>query len=120
MVGRVQGPFQGGYRVHEGSMQRTVNSGVLTDLRGRRDAFQNFFAHASRDLRGAARLEDMVGRRLCEQALDAVCRSYDRGRVDGAAEEKLVAFAAGCHPRYQELPEWTALQRRRRAGARTA
>ena len=60
-VGRVNGPVQGCYRVHDASMQRTVHSGVLFDLRGRREAFEAALAadagvlSGMDDLRAAAR-----------------------------------------------------------------
>ncbi len=40
-IGRVNGANQAYYRVHPTSMQRTVHAGYLTDLEGRRDAFES-------------------------------------------------------------------------------
>jgi len=43
MVGRVNGPVQGLYRVHAGNMHSTIHGGKPADLRARRAAFELFF-----------------------------------------------------------------------------
>jgi hypothetical protein len=117
-VGRVNGPVQGCYRVHDASMQRTVHAGVLFDLRGRRDAFEAALAGsgfpAADELRAAAR------QKLAAKALDRACRAYDRGRTAEEPVGELVAFALDVWPDAASLPEWRALERRRAVGARRA
>jgi hypothetical protein len=115
-VGRVNGPVQGCYRVHDASMQRTVHAGVLFDLRGRRDAFEAALAGRP----DAEPLRAAVRRKLAAKALDRACRAYDRGRTGVEPVDELVAFAVEVWPAAGELPEWRALERRRSVGARRA
>jgi glycosyltransferase involved in cell wall biosynthesis len=115
-VGRINGVDQGYYRVHPNSMQRTVNAGVMTDLIGRREAFISTFAAAGDRLPGAAELEATVRRTLAAEALDDVCRIYDRDVVDPQLESRLVDFAMTTCSAAASLPEWSGLQKRRKRG----
>jgi Glycosyl transferase family 2 len=119
-VGRVNGPIQGYYREHDGSMQRTVNSGRLFDLQARRKAFDLVFAAEAAELPGAQELHDRVRRTLAGGALDRACRAYDRGRVGEEPVDEFVAFAFETWPAADELPEHAALERRRAVGAERA
>ena len=116
-VGRVNGPAQGLYRVHDASLQRTVHSGFLLDIEGRRDAFEAVFAADAGNLAGAAELLRTARRALAASAFDRVCRAYDRGRVAQEPVEELISFGVGISPRPQSLREWSALERRRSIGA---
>ena len=115
-VGRVNGPIQGCYRVHDASMQRTVHAGVMLDLCGRRDAFDAAFAAEAGALRDAARLHATARRGLAADALDRACRAYDRGRTAAVPIDELVAFALDVWPDAPALPEWRALARRTAVG----
>jgi glycosyl transferase family 2 len=119
-VGRVNGPVQGCYRVHDASMQRTVHAGVMLDLHGRRDAFAAAFAAEAGALPDAPRLHAMARRRLAADALDRACRAYDRGRTSTVPVDELVAFALDVWPDAPALAEWRALARRRAMGAARA
>jgi hypothetical protein len=119
-VARVNGPAQGYYRVHGGSMQRTVNAGVFFDLSARRDAFDAVFAGLAGTVVGARELHDLARRTLAGNALDRACRAYDRGRIHEDPVEQFVAFALDTWQGARALPEWTALERRRSAGAARA
>lgn len=121
-VGRVNGPVQGYYRVHENSMQRTVHAGLLFGLRARRDAFDAAFAGVAGSLRDGRELHDRARRALSVEALDRACHAYDRGRADGGDEkvDDFVAFALETWPGVRELREWRALERRRAVGPRRA
>lgn len=112
-VGRINGPIQGYYRVHDGSMQNTVHAGVLFDLRARRDAFDAAFASEAGALSAADDLHDAARRRLAAAALDRACRAYDRGRVGTEPVDALVAFALETYPQAGELAEWSALDLRK-------
>jgi Glycosyl transferase family 2 len=116
-VGRVNGPVQGCYRVHDASMQRTVHSGVVFDLRARRDAFDAAFAGEAGALPAAAELHEAARRRLAMKALDRACRAYDRGRTAAVPVDELVDFAIDVWPAAGDLPEWRALKRREAVGA---
>jgi glycosyltransferase involved in cell wall biosynthesis len=81
-VGRVNGPIQGLYRVHPGSMQRTVHAGKLADVLARRDAFDLFFDEdAPASLRT---LRPRAHRTLALQTIGLAQRALDRQQ--GAAE----------------------------------
>jgi hypothetical protein len=116
-VGRVNGPVQGCYRVHDASMQRTVHAGILFDLRGRRDAFDAAFAGEAGRLPAASELHAAARRKLAAKALDRACRAYDRGRTASEPVDELVDFAIDTWPAARELPEWRALKRRQAVGA---
>jgi glycosyltransferase involved in cell wall biosynthesis len=115
-VGRVNGAHQAFYRVHDASMQRTINAGLLFDLEERRAAFESALAGARGRLAGVDDLLDVVRRRLAQQALDLACRAYERRHTGDIPVEALVDFAASTWPRATELPQWRALERRRAMG----
>jgi hypothetical protein len=119
-VGRINGPVQGLYRVHDASMQRTVHAGIMIDLEGRRDAFDAAFAAEAAGLANAGELHEIARRVLAAAALDRACRAYDRGRTGEQPVERLVAFAIDTWPMARELKEWKALERRRSVGANRA
>jgi hypothetical protein len=119
-VGRINGPVQGCYRIHDASMQRTVHAGVLFDLRARRDAFEAAFAAEAGALPDAVRLRATARRRLAATALDRACRAYDRGRTETVPVDDLVAFALDVWPEAPALAEWRALERRKAVGAMRA
>jgi hypothetical protein len=119
-VARVNGPPQGLYRIHPDSMQRTTYAGVLVDLQGRRDAFDRLFEGPAGGLPDAHELHDVARRRLASQALDRVCRAYDRGRADQVPVDELLEFALETWTDARELPRWRALERRLACGHRGA
>jgi hypothetical protein len=118
-VGRINGVDQGYYRVHPGSMQRTVNSGPLVDFLGRRDSFLSACAAAGDRMADISHLEATVRRKLAAQALDYACWTYDRDRTDPALEDKLVEFAISTSEAAPTTPEWRRLQRHRARGRRS-
>jgi Glycosyl transferase family 2 len=116
-VARVEGAVQGLYRVHPDSFQRTIHAGVLIDLNGRRGAFDTVFEGVGGLLPGSEQLYGQARQRIARQALDQACRAYDRGRVETEPVEEMVAIALDTWPQARSLPEWRALERRRRVGA---
>jgi hypothetical protein len=119
-VGRINGPVQGYYRVHDSSMQRTIHAGLLLDYRGRRDAFDAAFAAEAGALHGAGELHARVRRSMAAAALERACRAYDRGKTQSVSVDELVGFAVETSPDARDLPEWAALERRRAVGAARA
>jgi hypothetical protein len=119
-VGRINGPAQGLYRVHDASLQRTIHAGALFDLRGRRDAFDAAFAAAAGTIPGARELHETARRNLAAVALDRACRAYDRGQTCEQPVDELVSFALETCPGARQLREWRALERRRYVGAKRA
>ncbi len=118
-VGRINGVDQGYYRVHPGSMQRTVNAGLLKDFVGRRDAFLGALSAVGVQTRFASVLERMVRKELAAQALDCCCRAFDRERVHAVPVAELTEFAVATFPDSPTLPEWRGLEARRRKGMRS-
>ena len=116
-VGRVNGPAQGLYRVHDASMQRTIHAGILIDLEGRRAAFDALLKPEASGIPRAEELLDRVHRRLAATALDEACRSYDRGRMDERPVDELAAFAFETCSEVRQLKQWAGLERRRLVGA---
>ena len=119
-VGRINGPAQGLYRVHDASMQRTVHAGVVLDLEGRRDAFDLALLNNPHAVPDAAELHRSARRNLAIIALEYACRAYDRGRTDEKPVEEFVAFALDVYPETRELKAWRALEHRRSVGANRA
>ena len=115
-MARINGATQGYYRVHDQSQQRTVHSGVLFDLEGRRDAFARAFAGRCSTLPDADRLHDLARRTLAADALDRACRAYDRGNTATEPVDGFTAFALDLWPDARELPQWRALEARRAVG----
>lgn len=117
-VAHIDGAIQGLYRVHGGSMQRTVNAGKMVDLRGRRAAYDSVLVKRSRNIPNADDLLRTANIRLAEEALDAACRAFDRGRTCSEPVDDYIAFALQTYPEATSLPQWRSLQRRQRVGAR--
>jgi hypothetical protein len=116
-VGRINGPAQGLYRVHDASMQRTVHAGVMMDLDGRRDAFAIALLQNPDAVSDAAKLHEIARRNLAVTALDYACRAYDRGRTGDKPVDDLVAFALAVCPEARQLKAWKELEHRRSIGA---
>ena len=116
-VGHIAGAVQGLYRVHAGSMQRTVNAGRLRDLRGRLDAFESALGRPTAPLLHAPELLALARAKLASEALEQACHAFDRGRTANEPIDEYVAFALQAHADATALPQWRALKRRRRVGA---
>jgi hypothetical protein len=116
-VGRVNGPPQGYYRIHEHSLQRTDHAGMLFDLRGRRHAFDAVFAGGAADrVLDADALHDQARRALATAALDWACRAFDDDRAGEEPIDELARFATETYPAANQLSQWMALQSRIAAG----
>jgi glycosyltransferase involved in cell wall biosynthesis len=119
-VGRIDGPDQALHRDHPASMSMTTGSGWLLDLRERRTVFEVLFDGPGGRLTGADKLHDTARRALAAQALRLMTHSYDRGLTAGLDIDEYIDFALATYPAARSLPEWRALQRRRRAGPRAS
>ncbi len=119
-VGYVDGPIQGLYRVHLGSMQRTVNAGKLRDLTGRLAAFEAVLLGNADAVSGAEQFLEIARKRLASEALDAACRAYDRGRTSSEPVDEYVSFAFNAYPAAGQLREWGRLFQRQRLGPRVS
>ena len=115
-VAYVRGATQAFYRVHSASMQRTIFSAHLDDLRQRRDGFDFFFERSGSRLDRSAYLHDLARRALAREALSRACRAYDRDALDEVPVGELVDFALSTSPAASGTAEYRGLQRRRRLG----
>lgn len=111
-----RGAPQAYYRVHDASMQRTIYSTTIDDLRQRRDVFQIFFDDHP-DLPHRTRFQGLAARAIATEALWRACRAYDRDDVDQVPVDELVELAFEVMPSAGDTREFKALQRRKRLGA---
>jgi len=103
------------YRVHSSSMQRTKYKTSFLDIVHRKAAFDLFVQHHP-DVPHIHVLQRTLNRILAREALWDACRAYDRDRIEDANVEELVQFAMATDADYEHLPEYFALQRRKRLG----
>jgi glycosyltransferase involved in cell wall biosynthesis len=115
-VGYIRGADQAFYRIHENNMTKTRTT--LVDLHQRRLAYEKFLDRCTASLPEAARLSDMVHRKLCWQALWSASRAYDGGRAEQTPVDELIAFALDCWPQARRMGVYRGLQLRTRLGPR--
>jgi glycosyltransferase involved in cell wall biosynthesis len=106
------------YRVHPGSMMRTVYRESLIDLQQRRAVFDAFFELHRSVVPNADRLHKDVLRTLAREALWDACRGYDRDQLEVFNADELESFALSTYPAATSLPEYAALRRRRLLGSK--
>ncbi len=95
-VGRINGPVQGLYRMHDTNMHDTMHGGVMSDLRARWDAFELFVDEG--DLaRREARLQTLR-RTFARDATRVAETLCDADEVDLSDVEAVLAFAASLSP----------------------
>jgi glycosyltransferase involved in cell wall biosynthesis len=111
-VGRVNGPGQAYYRVHQRSMQRTAYAGRLQDLEGRLAAFRKVLVGAESRLSHGEELFATARRALALAALNYSCAAYEQGRADLEPIVEYLAFAERVWPRARELRRWRAVEKR--------
>ncbi|HCU92580.1 MAG TPA: glycosyl transferase family 2 [Actinobacteria bacterium] len=115
-VGYLRGVDQAYYRRHEQNMSTAY--GPLMTLRQYRLAFEAVLDRCSERLSDAARLSDLVHRKLAREALVAAARAYDQGRTQQTPVNELVTFAFDCWPEANGLPIYRTLQLRESIGPR--
>lgn len=116
-VGRVNGPGQGYYRVHETSMQRTVFAGHLADLEGRLEAFRNVLVGRQARLARGSELFATARRSLALCALGHARLAYEHGCTHQEPVDEYLAFAARVWPDSRHSRQWAAVARRKAIGA---
>lgn len=110
-VGYLAGTVQALHREHADSLSaRQVDHRV--DLEQRAQVFE-----------GLARVDSEIGamaqsalRRVAAEALEWACREYDKGAPDNEGIDEWVRLASSWCEEYRRLPQWRALDRRRRLG----
>jgi glycosyltransferase involved in cell wall biosynthesis len=117
-VGYIRGADQAFYRMHENNMTRARTA--LVDLRQRRLAYEIFLDRCATGLPEAARLSNIVHRKLSWEALWSASRAYDRGRAEQTPVDELIEFALDCWPQARRMGVYRGLQLRTRLGPRIA
>lgn len=86
---------QGLYRIHPNSMQRTIHSGVYSDLRARSHAWQLFLQERGTDLDGAVAVavERRYRRTLAREALLRALDTFDQANAQTEPVDELVRLA---------------------------
>jgi glycosyltransferase involved in cell wall biosynthesis len=115
-VGRVNGPPQAYYRVHQQSMQRTVYAGYVTDLEGRLDAFEKILASGQYNVAGADELYAIARRALARVAVGYARAAYEHGRAGDEPVGEYLAFAERVWPEIRDTRQWRAVARLAAAG----
>lgn len=91
-VGRVNGPYQGHYRIHEGSLQRTIHAGELDSLNARLTSFELLLRDHGDRIENAATWRKRMHRTLAHDALRWAGMRIDAGRNDKVVDG-MVDFA---------------------------
>jgi hypothetical protein len=118
-IGRVNGPAQAHYRVHDANMHLTQYAGMETDLRQRRTVFERALADPGpiRSPRSATALRDQADRALARTAV-RLARLEGIGADPDADVAAFEAFAQETWPAIVETRMWREYQQESRAGAR--
>jgi hypothetical protein len=108
-VGRVNGPAQALYRVHDANMHLTTFAGWLTDLEERRTTFDILFEEREPDRPDVLALRPRASRALAREALrHALAASRDaRGSTQSTA---LVEFAETTWPPITRSVRWRTVR----------
>lgn len=106
-VGRVNGPHQAYYRVHDANMHLTDFSGLLTDMRARAHTFDTFFAGPGVTLARRDALRTAAHRAIAREALRYAATARDTGgAVGGATVAELCDYAAMVWPEVRATRAW--------------
>lgn len=110
-VGRVNGPAQAYYRVHNQSMQRTIYCRHLHDVEARLAAFQKVLVGPEAHLTRGAELFAIARRTLSADALRHVRGAYIFDRMDTEDMGDYFAFAADVWPSAPRTRAWRSAAR---------
>jgi hypothetical protein len=111
-VGRVNGPVQAFYRVHEQSMQRTVYHGYLTDLEARLAAFEKVLLPAEAPPANAGELLARARRALARAAVKRAWVAFHHDRAQLEPVDDYLAFAERVWPDARGWRKWRAMSER--------
>ncbi|MFZ0377418.1 MAG: glycosyltransferase family A protein, partial [Solirubrobacteraceae bacterium] len=111
-VGRINGPAQAFYRIHDKSMTRTVHAGHVTDLEGRLAALEKVISDQAGRLGDGEALLANARRALAMSALEFARSAFDHGRGTTEPVNDYLAFAARVCPTLEGTRKWRALSQR--------
>jgi hypothetical protein len=109
-VGRVNGPAQALYRVHDENMHLTTFAGWLVDLAQRRAAFEILFDERAPDLPDVTALRPRVMKALAREGLRRAVAAH-RDEPDSPNADALLAFAATTDPAITTSLRWRLAMR---------
>lgn len=120
-VGRIGGPDQAYYRVHDQNMHLNAFAGLMTDALARKLTFDEFFAEEGRDLPNAPGLVRTAYFALSKELMRAACVAVDQGGiVEGAVPGELAELASELSPEIKDTELWRRYQNRLRRPASVA
>jgi glycosyltransferase involved in cell wall biosynthesis len=114
-IGRVDGPPQALYRMHDSAMHVTVNSGALRDLRERRRTFELLFTERLPPSEQADAMHERAREALARLALRLAMGRNWWDAADPPVDE-LRDFARETWPPIERSVLWVRLSRRARSG----
>ena len=97
-VGRINGPAQAYYRVHDTSMHRTTYSGLVTELEARLAAFEKVLTTSANHLPRSGDLRATARYAVALDALDNAARALDRGEAETDLVRDYMAVACRAYP----------------------
>ncbi|MEI7057908.1 glycosyltransferase [Nocardioides sp. CCNWLW239] len=103
-VGRVNGPIQAAYRVHDANMHLTEYAGWLTDLRERRRTFDILFEERAPDVPEVQELRPYAMKALAREAMR---HGRETAHNDSAALLDYLRFAAETRPAIRDTRAWS-------------
>jgi hypothetical protein len=106
-IGRVNGPPQALYRVHDSNMHLTTYAGMLTDLRERRRTFGILFTEHAANRPEVAMLEVLAMRAMAKQSARLALAGHRDG-IPASEIQSYLDFAEETWPQISRSPVWTA------------
>ena len=110
-VGRVNGADQAYYRVHGNNMHLTSFSGVITDLRERRNAFEYFLAVDHSLLSNPAEMRELANKAMAGEAVRLATASIDGNCPDFVAANEFTDEANSLDPLVSRYLRWSHYRR---------
>jgi hypothetical protein len=104
-IGRVNGPDQALYRVHDSNMHLTTYAGWLTDLQERRTTFELLFDEHAPDRPEVTALRPALQRALARESLHRALRAHRDSAPRGAVHDHL-EFALETDPGIRSSVLW--------------
>ncbi len=107
-VGRVSGPDQAYYRVHDSNMHLTDFKGLIADTRARRDTFDRFFAQDGSSLPDADELHARARRSIAIESVRYAYRtSLEPSEASTEVPDELAALAVETWPQIEGTRIWS-------------
>ena len=108
-IGRVNGPAQALYRVHDANMHLTTYAGMITDLRERRRTFELLFDEHAVNRPDVTAQRPLALRALARESLRLALRAH-RDHGDRALIEEHLEYATETYPEIRTDVLWRLCQ----------